>query len=40
MMTSKNIHDLQKLCRFVVIINKGVYPSQLIELKGYQTVHI
>jgi hypothetical protein len=39
-MTSKNIYDFQTLCRFVVIINKGVCPSQLIELKGYQAVHI
>ena len=37
MMTSKNKYDLQKWCRFVVIINKSV-PSKLAELTCYQTV--
>ena len=35
-MTSKSKCHLQKLCRFVAIIN----TSQLTELKGYQTVHV
>ena len=31
-MTSKNKYDLQKLCWFVAIINKGVYPPNQIKL--------
>ena len=32
-MTSKNKYNLQKLCRFVVIINKGVCPPSQPNLK-------
>ena len=30
--TSKNKYDLQTLCKFVVIINKGVCPPSYTEL--------
>ena len=37
-MTFKNKYNLQKLYRFVAIINKGVCPPS--KLNYYQTVHI
>jgi len=35
MMTSKNKYDLKRICRFVVIINKGVCLPSLLNSKAY-----